>query len=89
MQLVQFVIFVSKERFENEPKMWCITSFILIVTALYVLYKWSVQSFAAFKQRGIAYEQPWPIIGNLGKVLTSKIAFSSLFLEMYRKNKQQ
>lgn len=42
----------------------------IVVLALFIvvlgsLYKWSVAKYDVFRERGVAHEKPWPLIGNI------------------------
>ncbi|XP_016952967.1 probable cytochrome P450 9h1 isoform X1 [Drosophila biarmipes] len=42
-----------------------IIALALLSFLLVLLYKWSVAKYATFSERGVAHEEPWPLIGNI------------------------
>ncbi|XP_067629690.1 cytochrome P450 9b2-like [Eurosta solidaginis] len=54
---------------------------------LYTFYKWATLKYSTFKDRGIPYEKPWPLVGNTAAVLLNKEGFSKNILKFYNRNK--
>ena len=53
-----------------------------------LLYKWSVSSFAYFKQRGVAHERPLPLLGNVPlSVLFGRNSYVRHSIELHQRLK--
>lgn len=60
------------------------TSYALL-GLVFLLYKWSMSSFTYFEKTGVAFNKPWPIIGNFGPLLLKKETLQDMVTEAYNK----
>ncbi|XP_050323272.1 cytochrome P450 9b2 [Bactrocera neohumeralis] len=54
---------------------------------LYIFYKWATFKYNTFKERGVPYEEPWPLVGNAGAVVLNREGFNKTVLKFYQRNK--
>ena len=67
-----------------------ILQLLLIVASLaYIFYKWATLKYDTFKDRGVPYEKPLPLVGNFLAVVQNKESMGKAILRAYKKNKQQ
>ncbi|KAH8388331.1 hypothetical protein KR093_004285 [Drosophila rubida] len=59
----------------------------LFVVALLLVYRWSTASFNFFKQRGIPYNKPYPLVGSKGKIIFGKQSNFNLIIDLYNEGK--
>jgi hypothetical protein len=43
---------------------------LLLLVFAYLAYKWSVNSFDYFTKKGLPFEKPWPLVGNMLGLVT-------------------
>lgn len=61
----------------------------LIPVALYLFYKWATANYDFFSKQGIAFQEPWPLVGsNFGLIFKRKPFVESL-METYNKYKHE
>lgn len=61
--------------------------FLLLVFA-YLAYKWSVSGYDYFEKKGLPFDKPWPLVGNMFGLVTAKESLVYSMQRRYRKFKQ-
>ncbi|KAJ6643387.1 putative cytochrome P450 9f2 [Pseudolycoriella hygida] len=62
--------------------------FFISIAVVYVLYKWLTRNDEFFLKRGIPYEKPLPIVGNLLELVLQRKSFVDVIQRIYVKNKR-
>ncbi|CAD6998588.1 unnamed protein product [Ceratitis capitata] len=55
---------------------------------LSIFYKWTTLTYNTFKERGVPFEEPWPLVGNMGAVVLNKESLNKTLLGFYKRNKK-
>lgn len=62
---------------------------ISISVLLYVAYKWGTSTFGFFKDKGVAFLKPWPILGNFDVMLFKNKTFHDFVEDVYTQFKDE
>ncbi|XP_030386437.1 cytochrome P450 9b2-like [Scaptodrosophila lebanonensis] len=61
---------------------------LLLAGLLLLLYKWATATHNIFEERGLPYEKPWPLVGNIEAVVRGKASFQKFMSEFYARTRQ-
>ncbi|XP_054740864.1 cytochrome P450 9b2-like [Anastrepha obliqua] len=53
----------------------------------YIFYRWATLKYNTFKERGVPYEKPYPLVGNSGAVVLNMESFNKTLLKFYKRNR--
>lgn len=61
-----------------------VNTFVLLLTVIFLLYKFLTRNYDYFKKRNVPYNEPIPLFGNFLPVLTFRKTIGEYLLEIYR-----
>lgn len=62
--------------------------FLIVIVVLCSLYKWLTRNHDFFLKKGIPYDKPLPLVGNLLGLVLQKEAFVDILQRSYVKHKK-
>lgn len=62
--------------------------FFLILFALYLAYKWSVDNFDYYEKIGVPFKKPLPLFGNMLDLIMQKESMVEMMQKSYVKFKK-
>ncbi|KAF2887508.1 hypothetical protein ILUMI_18665 [Ignelater luminosus] len=60
---------------------------LIVLTIIYLLYKFSVRNFDYWEKRGVPYPKPLPFIGNVFDLFTGRVGIGHLLADFYNNYK--
>ncbi|XP_017031968.1 cytochrome P450 9b2 [Drosophila kikkawai] len=62
--------------------------FLALLAIGFLIYKWSTATFKTFQERGLYFEKPYPLVGNMAGSALQKASFQKQLSEFYDRTRQ-
>lgn len=60
---------------------------LLLGLTIFLFYRWSIANKDFFKERGLTYDEPFPLFGSMKDIVFRKMSILDLVIKLYKKHK--